>query len=447
MTENVHTVLFVSAVVLLAREGERPSRAVAFAGGALVGLAALARSVSTVFLGLAALRRAAGPNGIARGPVAASLHPGRRRVGDPSLDGAQRLRDPRARADRVAPRSRTSGTRTTWSTARRFLRQEDEVHSQPTPARQAGARPSPSRCTASPRGRLGFADKVRANFWHFLRPEGLHNLLRIERSLEPWRARGHAAARRPGPAGVRRRCSSPFVLAGRPSPARALILLWCAYYLFMVVVVFHNEIRYRSAFVPFAFAGAAGGARSRCRAANAGASRGSGGRSGRRRAGARHLVAVRRARRPRRASAPGHAAARPPRRGRRVTAGCAPSGRRARPGLAAALAACSAATFAWRDRHGARPRRLPRARRSRDSRQLERAHRAARVSGAELATGGRGRARATLDRCRGTTIPGWCWRSRGATCRRRAPTRSRWATDSTTAPCAASCTRGARNRR
>ena len=35
--------------------------------------------------------------------------------------------------------------------------------------------------------------------------------------------------------------------------------LWIAYYLLMVVVVFHNEIRYRSAFVPFGFAGAAGG--------------------------------------------------------------------------------------------------------------------------------------------------------------------------------------------
>ena len=47
----------------------------------------------------------------------------------------------------------------------------------------------------------------------------------------------------------------------RPSPARRLILIWVSYYLLMVVVVFHNEIRYRSAFVPFAFAGAAEGAR------------------------------------------------------------------------------------------------------------------------------------------------------------------------------------------
>ena len=53
----------------------------------------------------------------------------------------------------------------------------------------------------------------------------------LVRRLRPWRAAG-----------------------ARP---RALVLLWMAYYLFMVVVVFHNEIRYRSAFVPFLLAGAA----------------------------------------------------------------------------------------------------------------------------------------------------------------------------------------------
>jgi len=48
-----------------------------------------------------------------------------------------------------------------------------------------------------------------------------------------------------------------FVFAGPRSPARGLILGWMAYYLVMIVVVFHNEIRYRSAFVPFACAAAA----------------------------------------------------------------------------------------------------------------------------------------------------------------------------------------------
>ena len=51
-----------------------------------------------------------------------------------------------------------------------------------------------------------------------------------------------------------------FVFAGPRTPvARAASLGWMAYYLLMIVVVFHNEIRYRSAFVPFACAAAAGG--------------------------------------------------------------------------------------------------------------------------------------------------------------------------------------------
>ena len=101
--------------------------------------------------------------------------------------------------------------------------------------------------------------KTLDNFWHFLRPEGLHNLLFRERSIAPWR---HAFmivfedalfALLIPPLLV-------FVLAGSPSPARTLILAWLAYYLFMIIVVFGNEVpRYRSVFTPFALAGAAGG--------------------------------------------------------------------------------------------------------------------------------------------------------------------------------------------
>src|SRR5262249_7488860 len=50
-----------------------------------------------------------------------------------------------------------------------------------------------------------------------------------------------------------------FVLGGPPSPTRNLVLAWSAYYLFMVVVVFHTESRYRAPIAPFVLAGAAGG--------------------------------------------------------------------------------------------------------------------------------------------------------------------------------------------
>jgi hypothetical protein len=256
MTENVHTVLFVSAVVLLALESERPSRATALLGGALVGLAALARSVSTVFLGLAALRRAWAERS-RRGLVAASLIlaggalvilPWTARnvfvIGEPVLIES-------AAFENIWYANHLVDRET-------FLRQEASVHSQPTPAaKRAQALSFALQGIASRPG--AFVDKVRANFWHFLRLEGLHNLVRIERSLEPWRHAGSLVLDDL----VFVACIAlfvPFVAAGRPSPARQLILLWCAYYLFMVVVVFHNEIRYRSAFVPFALAGAAGGA-------------------------------------------------------------------------------------------------------------------------------------------------------------------------------------------
>ena len=102
-------------------------------------------------------------------------------------------------------------------------------------------------------------DKSVDNFWHFLRPEGLHNLLLRERSIEPWR---HAVHRRPrgcvpGPADP---AAARLRLRRTAFASRTLILLWLAYYLFMVIVVFGNEVpRFRSPFMPFALAGAAGG--------------------------------------------------------------------------------------------------------------------------------------------------------------------------------------------
>jgi hypothetical protein len=96
------------------------------------------------------------------------------------------------------------------------------------------------------------------NFWHLIRPDLLNNVL------------------------IRGQPDSPahdvltfltddllliltlpffgaFVAGGRASPTRRLMLTWTAYYLFMIVVLFHNESRYRSALVPFFFAGGAGG--------------------------------------------------------------------------------------------------------------------------------------------------------------------------------------------
>jgi len=104
-----------------------------------------------------------------------------------------------------------------------------------------------------------FAVKVWDNSRHLLRPEGLHQLLRAELPRPAWWHLSSVLLQDlPFAAAVV--LFTVYALAGRTSPARALLLLWTAYYLFMIVVAFHNEIRYRTVLVPFLFAGAAGGA-------------------------------------------------------------------------------------------------------------------------------------------------------------------------------------------
>src|SRR6185369_1805336 len=143
-----------------------------------------------------------------------------------------------------------------------FLRQQKVVHGQPTPAaKRAAALHFALRGIR--RDPVRFLEKIDEMFWHFLRPEGLQSLLRVERSQEGWRDLGSLLLDDP----LLLAALPPllvFVVAGRRNRARELMLLWMGYYLFMVVVVFHNEIRYRSAFMPFAFAGAAGGIAAWC---------------------------------------------------------------------------------------------------------------------------------------------------------------------------------------
>src|SRR6185503_36484 len=104
-----------------------------------------------------------------------------------------------------------------------------------------------------------FAVKVWDNARHLVRPEGLHQLLRAELPRPAW---WHVASvlLQDVPFAAALALFAVFALAGPPSPARSLLLLWTGYYPFMIVVAFHNEIRYRTALAPFLFAGAVGGA-------------------------------------------------------------------------------------------------------------------------------------------------------------------------------------------
>jgi hypothetical protein len=254
LTENVHTPLFVCAVTVLVRGAGELTRRRALVGGALFGLSALTRSVSSAFVLVAGLwrllvegRRGVVVSGLLVAGGAAVILPWTARnvflIGEPVLIESAAFEN------------------IWWANSfvdqARFRRQQDVVHGQPTPAAKRAAALEFALRGIRRHPDL-FIDKVRRNFWHFLRAEGLHNLLVVQRTLEPWRDAGNVLLD-----DLLFLAAVPlfvvFVLAGRPSPARGLILLWCAYYLFMIVVVFHNEIRYRSAFVPFLFAGAAGG--------------------------------------------------------------------------------------------------------------------------------------------------------------------------------------------
>ena len=256
MTENVHTVLFVGALALMAEEAALPSRRRAFAAGVVLGFAALARSVSTGFLPIAAVWRwwLAGRG---RAGVAAAL--------PILLGGAVVILPWTARNvfllhDAVLIES--AAFENIWfannfAEKERLARQREVIHGEPTPAgkRKAallfavrGIRRNPDL----------FVEKVALNFWHFFRPEGLQNLVGVQRSLEAWR-HVMSVAFDDLLLVVLVPLTAVFVFAGPRTPARGFIVGWMAYYLLMIVVVFHNEIRYRSAFVPFACVAAAGG--------------------------------------------------------------------------------------------------------------------------------------------------------------------------------------------
>jgi len=263
LTENLHTPLLLAGCAVLAAghspgppAARRPALLRAAAGGFLIGLSAMARAVSAAFLPIAALWRLR-VLGLKRGGAEAAvlLLAGAAAILPWTIRNAVVIGDPVL--------IETVGIWNVWTDnafvdAHTYDVQALRIHRQDTPAARRdlaltfarrGLRESPG----------AFARKVWDNFEHFFRPEGLHQLLTAEQPRPAWR---HAAAIAldDGILIVAVALFTVFLVAGRPSPPRTLVLLWVAYYLFMLVVVFHNEIRYRSAFVPLLLAGAAGGA-------------------------------------------------------------------------------------------------------------------------------------------------------------------------------------------
>jgi hypothetical protein len=270
LTENVQTVLLLGAVVALARGVEqadagRSGWRSTLAGAVLLGVSALARAVALAFVPLVALwrlvetfRRTPGtfPRRLWRASrvavivtlacVAPILPWSARNVlvmGDPSPIESVSVYNVWANYAFV-----NEG---------RFAVQQLMIGREPDAAARR-ARAMEFAWRGITRRPDAFAPKVFSNLKHFLRPEGLHGLLVLQQARPVW---AHWTAI--GLEDALLLLSLPpflaFAFGGRPHPARTLLLLWTGYYLLMVVVVFHNEIRYRSALAPFLFAGAAGG--------------------------------------------------------------------------------------------------------------------------------------------------------------------------------------------
>jgi tetratricopeptide (TPR) repeat protein len=245
LTENLHTFLLTASLALLLR-----GRGHSMLGGFALGLSALARAISAGFLPFACVwrwRNAGARDG------ALLLLSGAAAILPWSLRNAVVMDEPVA--------IETVGVWNLWTdnafvTPEMVDQQGHYIKKEPTPSLQR-AQALRFAFRGLTRRPGAFAQKVWDNARHFFRPEGLQQLLAVELPQPAWR---HVVAVVFD--------DVPFLLSLPPlvvflvcsrMPVRSLLLMWIAYYLFMVIVVFHNEIRYRSAFVPAAFAGAAGG--------------------------------------------------------------------------------------------------------------------------------------------------------------------------------------------
>ncbi len=273
MTENLHTPLLVAgfaAVIGLvlreqagggaaeaARPDEPPWKAArrGLVAGALFGLSGLARTVGLAFLPLALVwlvfekgprRRWAAAAGVVAGAglvVAPWVVRNWWIVGDPSpieSVGVANLWEDNA-----------------FARGARFERQHYYLL-EAKDARERQALAWRFLLRSLREGGHHYPEKVWTNTRHFLRPDGLWLLLGAE---QPWPAWQHAT-RLLFDDGIFFLALPPFaafLAGGRPAALRRFVLLWTAYYLVMILVVFHSELRYRSPLAPLMIAGAVGG--------------------------------------------------------------------------------------------------------------------------------------------------------------------------------------------
>jgi|CXWL01.1.fsa_nt_gi 4-amino-4-deoxy-L-arabinose transferase-like glycosyltransferase len=252
LTEALYVPLMLLAFDLLLRS---PERVTAFKAGLTHGLAALTRSVSSAFFAVIAFWMLA-TEGLRRGlPRAALL----------ALGGMLTILPWTARNYFVMEEPiliETFAWENLWY-ANALVgpgikeAQRRDIASQKTTAQQR-ERAVEITIENLKRRPDRIPHKIWLNFKHLVRPEGLHQWLTVRSDESPLRL-GLQIVLEDGLYLLGWAGLALFLFRQRWNRASGLVLLWLGYSLFMVVVVFHNEVRYRNQIVPFLFvAGIAG---------------------------------------------------------------------------------------------------------------------------------------------------------------------------------------------
>jgi hypothetical protein len=249
--ENLHTVLLVWGVTLLAgAAGVGP----AVGGGFLLGLSALVRPVALAFLPLAALWQWRSLGGL-RGARRAGLV-----LAAGALAVAPWLLRNRMLYGEFVP-IETVSVFNLWNDNAfvdegRWGRQARLIEKQRSFAgKEAEAvRFAWRGWTRDPQAGLA---KIVDGLDYFLGPTDTHTIV-SGRSPRPVWQQTLALVFGDGVFALAIVLAAAFVAAGARTPQRSLVLLWLAYYTFMLVIVFHSQVRYRTGFNPFLLACAAG---------------------------------------------------------------------------------------------------------------------------------------------------------------------------------------------
>ncbi len=255
MTENLHTTLLVASVWTLARTADEPRLAGFAASGFLLGLSALARAVSTAFVPVAIAwtllvpgwRRGAKGAVLLGLAAACAILPWTARNfhrGDPLLIesvGVYNLWNDNAFVDEG-----------------RMARQEQRMFNPKNSLSQRRSLAVQYALQGVVNNPGAFGEKIWDNARYLVRPDSLFGtLMGLLPQPSPWDVLSIPFGDALLLAGIP--CFLVFALCAAPTPVRLLTLLWFSYYFALLVVVFHVETRYRSALMPFFFAGAAAG--------------------------------------------------------------------------------------------------------------------------------------------------------------------------------------------